>query len=86
MYHNIQMLPSCKIEVRKPPLVKIQLSCESGILIYCILKSNLLLGEFSNNPATMILVCFVAGYSEDIPLKLMDKIGAMFGGDQLKGK
>ncbi|MEE1071319.1 MAG: hypothetical protein U0L26_02845 [Cellulosilyticum sp.] len=58
----------------------------SGVLIYCILKSNLLLGEFSNNPATMILVCFVAGYSEDIPLKLMDKIGAMFGGDQLKGK
>ncbi|MBE6024084.1 MAG: hypothetical protein E7231_12950 [Cellulosilyticum sp.] len=61
-------------------------SVVSGFVVYCVLKSNLLLGELGNDSVTMILVCFVAGYSEDIPLKLIDKIGAMLGANKEKEK
>ena len=61
-------------------------SIASGFIVYCVLKSNLLLGELSNDTTTMILVCFVAGYSEDIPLKLIDKVGAILGGSKTKEK
>ena len=49
----------------------------SGFLVYCILKSNLLLGTFSESTFGIILVCFIAGYSEDIPLKLLSGISGM---------
>lgn len=59
-------------------------SIVSGFLIYCVLESNLLLGEFSENSYKMILVCFVAGYSEDFPLKIIDKISEIIGGGKIK--
>ena len=50
------------------------------------LESNLLLGGFSENKFTMILVCFVAGYSKDIPLKLIDKVGSLLDSSKTKEK
>ncbi len=61
-------------------------SVVSGFLVYCVLESNLLLGGFSENRFSMILVCFVAGYSEDIPLKLIDKIGSLLDSSKTKDK
>lgn len=58
----------------------------SGFLVYCILKSNLILGDLGNSKYTMLMVCFVAGYSEDFPLKLIDKIGHIMGEAQGKRK
>lgn len=52
-------------------------SCISGFLIFCILKSNLLLGSFKENIFGMVLICFIAGYSEDIPLRLLTALSNM---------
>lgn len=61
-------------------------SIGSGFLVYCVLKSNLILGGYGNDTITIILICFIAGYSEDIPLKLIDKVSNVFGGSQMKEK
>lgn len=52
-------------------------SCISGFLVYCILKSNLLLGTFNKNSYVMMMICFVAGYNEDIPLRLLKNLSNM---------
>lgn len=58
-------------------IIRFLSSAISGFLVYCILKSNLLLGTFSESTFGMILVCFIAGYSEDIPLKLLSGVSSM---------
>lgn len=58
-------------------LVHLLTSQITGFLIFCILKSNLLFGAFSANAYGMILLCFVSGYSQDIPLKLLNKLSLM---------
>lgn len=58
-------------------IIRFLSSVISGFLVYCILKSNLLLGTFSESIFGIILVCFIAGYSEDVPLKLLSGISGM---------
>lgn len=49
-------------------------SCISGFLMYCILKSNLILGAFNESRYGMIMLCFIAGYNGDVPLKLLKSL------------
>ena len=58
-------------------IIRFLSSAISGFLVYCILKSNLLLGTFSESIFGMILMSFIAGYSEDIPLKLLSGVTGM---------
>ncbi|KDR95988.1 hypothetical protein SAMN02745945_01740 [Peptoclostridium litorale DSM 5388] len=46
----------------------------SGILIYTIILSDLMLGAFKDNVAAMVVISFVSGFNEDIPLQLIAKI------------
>lgn len=61
-------------------------SCISGFLVYCVLKSNLLLGAFNENIYGMMIVCFVAGFNEDIPLKLLKNLTSMVENTKIKAK
>lgn len=42
--------------------------------VYSIIKSDILLGAFNNNIAAMIVISFISGFNEDLPLKLISKI------------
>lgn len=68
---NIQYMPIMDA------LIHFLSSCISGFLIFCILKSNILLGSFRENVFGMTLICFIAGYSEDIPLRLLAALSNM---------
>lgn len=60
-------------------------SCISGFIVYCILKSNLVFGAFNESKYGMMLVCFIAGYNEDIPLKLLRSATDMIQNMKRKG-
>lgn len=49
-------------------------SAISGILIYIIINSNIILGNFSENTLAILVIAFISGYNDDIPLKIIEKI------------
>ena len=58
-------------------IITFSASCINGFLIYCVLKSNLFLGIFNDSYYGMMIISFIAGYNEDIPLRLLKNITQM---------
>lgn len=61
-------------------VISFSASCVSGFIVYCILQTNLVFGSLTDSYYSMIIICFVSGYSEDIPLKLLKSVSDMLGG------
>lgn len=46
----------------------------SGLLIYMMIKSNLILGAFADNLTAILVFSLASGFNDDIPIQLITKI------------
>lgn len=61
-------------------------SAISGLIIYTLIKSKLLLGNFSDNILSMVTFSLISGFSDDIPVKALLKVSEMITGSDGKPK
>lgn len=61
-------------------------SCVSGFIVYCILQTNLIFSALTESNYSMMIICFISGYNEDIPLKLLNSISNIIGSGKHIGK
>lgn len=50
----------------------------SGILLYLVMKANLILGVFANDIFAVLAFALASGFNEDIPLKIIGKLSDRF--------
>lgn len=50
----------------------------SGVLVYLLIQSNMILGSFANNSMAQYIFCFISGFNDDITLKLIYSISRKF--------
>lgn len=67
-------------------VISFSASCVSGFIVYCILQTNLVFGSLTDSYYSMMIICFVSGYNEDIPLKLLKSVSNIVGGGKSLGK
>lgn len=46
----------------------------SGLLLYLVMKSNIILGVFANNIHAVLAFALASGFNEDIPIKIIGKL------------
>ncbi len=61
-------------------------SAISGLIIYTLIKSELLLGNFSDNILSMVTFSLISGFSDDIPVKVIMRLSKTITGDDEETK